>query len=292
MTSAGIIKSVNWHITSKCNYSCRFCFTRYLSCPDAEIDRARKLLPILYTIGIEKINFVGGEPLLHPGILQFCRLAKDIGFIVSITTNGSLLDSKSIAMLRDYVDWIGLSVDSNCDEVERSLGRGWGRHVTHCIRIADRIHEASILLKMNTTLTQLNYQENLRPIVRCLDPERWKVFQYLPITDQNTPEDNDLSIRADQFQEFVALHQHVKLSNGDGPIFESSDDMVGSYFMLNYAGNVLVNDGMKYTELPFNEVVKKGLEVIINKDKYLHRGAIYPWKGHFRVDDDSLGGAS
>lgn len=284
MSSAGIIKSVNWHITSQCNYSCKFCFTQNLPSQNVDMGRVKKVLDILYLIGIEKINFVGGEPLLHPEITSFCKMSKEIGYTVAITTNGSLLNGKKIELLKNYVDWIGLSVDSCSNEVEKLLGRGTGGHISHCINIGDRIHEAGIHLKVNTTVTQLNYQEDMRPILRTLLPERWKVFQYLPIKGQNNQSENSLSLTPEQFQEFVYHHKNILLSNGESPVFERCEDMVGSYFMLNPAGNILINNCLEYKEIPFETAIKQGLETIIDPLKYRYRGALYNWDDPSRSD--------
>lgn len=288
MSSSGIIKSVNWHITSRCNYSCRFCFTKNLPSGNVDRHRAEEILTILYNTGIEKINFVGGEPLLHPELSSLCKMSKNIGYTVAITTNGSLLDGKKIEVLRACVDWIGLSVDSGNDETERKLGRGTGRHVTHCINISDRIHEAGIHLKLNTTLTRLNYMEDMRPILHTLNPDRWKIFQYLPISGQNDASADDLSITAEQYQEFRHLHENVVLWNGEFPVFERCEDMVGSYFMLNPRGNILINDGKVYSEIPFETAIKQGIDTIINTEKYHNRGAVYDWK-HAPHSDENTG---
>lgn len=288
MSSSGIIKSVNWHITSRCNYSCRFCFTKNLLSENIDTKRAEEILAILFNAGIDKINFVGGEPLLHPELVSLCKMSKMIGYTVAITTNGSLLNGKKIETIREFVDWIGLSVDSGNDGIEQQLGRGNGRHVTHCINISDRIHEAGIHLKMNTTLTSLNYMEDMRPILRTLNPDRWKIFQCLLINGQNDTSAEDLSITAEQFQEFRHLHENVVLWNGDAPVFERCEDMVGSYFMLNPRGNILINDGRAYSEIPFETAIKQGIDTIINLEKYHNRGAVYPWK-HAPHSDENTG---
>ncbi len=277
MSSTGIIKSVNWHITSACNYQCKFCFTKNLRSDEVDRNRTEKILRILFDIGIEKINFVGGEPLIHPHIDSLTRMAKEIGYVVSLTTNGSLLTVKKLAQLRNHVDWIGLSVESCSDKIESRLGRGNGGHVTHCIQISDRIREAGIHLKINSTITRLNYSENLRPLIRTLNPERWKNFQYLPIMGQNLDSEDDLSITADQFQKFIQMHETLTMSNGETPVFETCNDMIGSYFMLNPSGNIIVNDYGGYSEILFETAIKLGIETIINPEKYLNRNAIYAW---------------
>lgn len=228
---------------------------------------------------------------MHPDLDSLVVMAKDIGYTVALTTNGSLLNVKRLAQLRKCVDWIGLSVDSSSDAVEYKLGRGNGRHVTNSIQMADRIHEAGIHLKINSTITQLNYAENLHAILRTLNPERWKIFQYLPIHGQNNESQNTLAISSNQFRIFIQRHQNIILTNGESPVFEFCEDMIGSYFMLNPSGNILVNNNGEYSEIPFETAIKLGIDTIINPDKYLERKALYEWK-HEESLDNNPGGRS
>jgi radical S-adenosyl methionine domain-containing protein 2 len=62
MNSKDIIKSVNWHVTSKCNYNCKFCYMQKLNGGSADVSKARDILGKLKSIGMEKVNFVGGSP--------------------------------------------------------------------------------------------------------------------------------------------------------------------------------------------------------------------------------------
>lgn len=118
-----IIKSVNWHTNSKCNYCCKFCYMKNLDLGFTDIMKARNILEKLAFLGMEKVNFVGGEPMLYPLINDIIRMAKEMGFIVCITTNGSLLNERSIKYMAPYVDWIGISIDSNNENIEKDLGR-------------------------------------------------------------------------------------------------------------------------------------------------------------------------
>lgn len=226
---------------------------------------------------MEKINFAGGEPLLHPRLLDYCSYAKSLGMTVSITTNGYLLKGKIIDKMDGLVDWIGLSVDSGSDVIEEKLCRGYGDHVTHCIEIADKIHEAGIHLKVNTTVTRLTYLENMRPIIRNLNPERWKVFQMLHLRGENDDALADLSISNEQFEYFVDRHRLFRLENGDAPVFESADDMENSYFIVTPAGNVIINEGRVISKYCLDEVLNKGIQNIVNVDKYERRGGLYNW---------------
>src|SRR5438034_4406479 len=44
---------------------------------------------------------VGGEPLVHPNIVELVRYCRELGFATSLTTNGFLLTRKLIAELED-----------------------------------------------------------------------------------------------------------------------------------------------------------------------------------------------
>jgi radical S-adenosyl methionine domain-containing protein 2 len=70
------IHSVNWHINSMCNYSCKFCFVQGMKGEFTDLHEAERILKKLKNLEIEKINFVGGEPLMHPNILEFVKISK------------------------------------------------------------------------------------------------------------------------------------------------------------------------------------------------------------------------
>ena len=277
MSSAGIIKSVNWHLISACNYTCRFCFARNLGEDPVSFDDGVGIIQKLVDLGMDKINFAGGEPLLHPRLLDYCRVAKDLGMTVSITTNGSLLNESLILKMRDVVDWIALSIDSGSNEIETRLGRGYGNHVTHCTEIANMIRGADIRLKMNTTITALTYRENMIHLVQVIKPDRWKILQMMHIRGENDDAVEDLAITSDQFNQFIENHKEVILENGEFPVFESSNEIENSYFMITPSGNVKIDTGNVITKFYLGEVISRGVECFVNPVKYQNRGAVYEW---------------
>ena len=118
VTSKSFLKSANWHMTSHCNYRCTFCCMQKLTGDITSIEEAKKVLTNLKRLGIEKINFVGGEPMCNTIIFNLTRLAKSMGFTVGITSNGSLMNEEILTRFSGSVDWIGLSIDSASDEIE------------------------------------------------------------------------------------------------------------------------------------------------------------------------------
>lgn len=275
------IQSVNWHVTGKCNYNCKFCYVQNLSSEIKDLGRIHSILQTLQStkndyLDIQKINFVGGEPFLHPHFYEMLEMADDMGFVTSIVTNGSFINRDNIGKIADYTDWIGLSVDSVSDEVETILGRGRGEHVTHCIDVAELVHEYGLKLKLNTTVTSLTFNEDWHQFVGQMNPHRWKIFQMLHIKGQNDSCIDTLSITNERFESFKRRHQDIRLRNGVRPTFESNDDMIGSYLILDPSGEVISNKGREYTPFELDRVLKNPA-IVIDSKKYVGRDGVYAW---------------
>jgi radical S-adenosyl methionine domain-containing protein 2 len=269
------VRSVNWHLTTRCNYDCKFCFSRNLDAELKDLAYAEEILEKLRVKQIEKINFVGGEPLMHPLFFDIVRLAKGMRFIVSIVSNGYYLNRDVIRELKSFVDWIGLSIESADEAIEVELGRGNGGHVRKVLALAEIIHQARIKLKINTTVTRLNWMEDMRPLIRRLKPDRWKIFQVLHINGQNDLYFDSLSITDDQFHYFKSLNQPIEDCTA---VFEGNHEMIASYFMLSPSGMVMSNiDGANRTFFSIKDVNHENISQIIDVQQYLGRGGVYPW---------------
>lgn len=271
------VESANWHLIDSCNYSCKFCFMKKLPGREADLARGKYVITTLKEIGITKLNFVGGEPLLHPNLNDFAAFAKKNGMTVSVVTNASLLSGKRFLELRQLVDWIGVSIDSGREEVETALGRGHGRHVETALRVCNAIRREGIKLKVNTVVTKLNFEEDMRPLIAELRPLRWKVFQMLVIVGQNESYSGELAATKKEFETFKRINSDIALESGQPPTFESSEDMVDSYLMLAPDGSVIQNSGHQYRYTPLETVLQSGLSGIISQRAYLARGGQYDW---------------
>ena len=277
MPAHSAIRSVNWHLISACNYSCRFCFARNLGEQPVPFSEGLTILAHLADAGMEKINFAGGEPLLHPSLFDYCRAARDLGMTVSITTNGSLLSQKLIEEHAACIDWLALSVDSASESTEKRLGRGYGQHVQHCIDLSDTIRAAGIRLKINTTVTQLTWEEDMADFIKRTSPDRWKVFQMLHIQGENDDAVADLAVTDEQFQAFCARHADVVLHGVVRPVFESSAMIEGSYFMITPGGCVKTDTGRVIRKYPLADVLHSGVMEYVDPVLYLGRGGVYAW---------------
>jgi heme d1 biosynthesis radical SAM protein NirJ len=66
----------------------------------------------LRSFGVPVLILSGGEPLLHPDILEISEAANALGFYVGLSTNGTLINEQNINDLaRINYNYVGISID-------------------------------------------------------------------------------------------------------------------------------------------------------------------------------------
>lgn len=247
------IKSANVHITGRCNYTCKFCIAKNLVKEHRPVEFWIPYLELLRDEGIEKINLAGGEPFLYPHIEEFCKTCKEMGFLVSIISNGSLVNEETLSPLVEYLDWIGFSVDSTDEEVERNVGRCSGDrpHIEQVIKAARLSKDYGINVKLNITVIDQSKNCDFTELIEITDPYRVKIFQALEIKNMNDDTIDGFKVTDEEFKEFRSRHEHIVLSNGAKPVFEVNRVMIDSYLALDPRGLLMYDEGFerRYLEL-------------------------------------------
>lgn len=286
-TAPAPIETVNFHLWQPCNMACRFCFATFRDVRNTVLPaghlpehEARHVIQLLAKAGFRKITFAGGEPLLCPWIVDLVRLAKGHGMTTSIVTNGSLLDVTLVADLLEALDWVTLSVDSVRPETLLATGRRTASRPATAhgyLDLCRRVKAVGFHLKINTVVTAVNCGEDLTEFVTAARPERWKIFQVLPVEGQNSGRVEPLLITSDQFTRFVERHLAVAES-GIPVIAEDNFAMTGSYAMVDPAGRFFdaVGCGYTYSDSILQVGVERAIaQVVINRQKFLDRGGLY-----------------
>lgn len=112
----------NYYVTYRCNASCYFCDIWEKPSPYIKLEDVKANLIALKKMGVKVVDFTGGEPLLHNDIHHFLKIAKDLGFITTLTTNG-LLYPKKAESLKGLVDMLHFSLDA-FDKEKHDTARG------------------------------------------------------------------------------------------------------------------------------------------------------------------------
>ena len=81
---------VQFYPTVRCNLECSFCFNRGLSAfEDVRVDDFRRIVSILHEEGIRWVDFLGGEPTLHPYLVTLLKILRDGEMGCNLSTNGT-----------------------------------------------------------------------------------------------------------------------------------------------------------------------------------------------------------
>jgi MoaA/NifB/PqqE/SkfB family radical SAM enzyme len=89
-------------LTFKCNFSCQYCGGALYHRDGGEltIEKWARAIDQLVRLGVPRIHFVGGEPLLKAGIEELVALAGRKGAITILETNGWELTAECLRRLR------------------------------------------------------------------------------------------------------------------------------------------------------------------------------------------------
>jgi len=89
-----------YYVTMQCNLNCIYCEDfgsrrNHLVTPNPRLEDAKRILKVIRT-GVDRLWLTGGEPLMHPGILDLLSYARhDLKFReISLITNGVLLSER------------------------------------------------------------------------------------------------------------------------------------------------------------------------------------------------------
>ena len=168
---------VIWNLVRRCNLTCEHCYSISTDRDfpgELGTQEVYSVMDDLKRYGVPVLILSGGEPLLRPDIFDIARRAKDMGFYVGLSTNGTLIDEANIGAISETAfNYVGVSLDgleSTHDLFRRKAGAY--RASLSGIRLA---REAGIKVGVRFTLTQDNAHD-LPGLLRLLEEERIDKF--------------------------------------------------------------------------------------------------------------------
>jgi MoaA/NifB/PqqE/SkfB family radical SAM enzyme len=149
-------------VTNLCNAACDFCgFSRDKNLVGRRryIDLAAftRALPILRRNRFRYMTFQGGEPLVHPQIVQLVARATEAGIQCGLITNGWFLPDRLEGLIRAGLGRLSISIDSD-DLNEHEKNRGLAGLVERIRQAIGRAHEHGLAVWASVTVSRLvNY---------------------------------------------------------------------------------------------------------------------------------------
>lgn len=109
------ITNIRISLTQECNLNCFYCHEegeKGLEKGELSAKNVNKIVRKASKIGMNKVKFTGGEPLVHPDIVDIIESADEYMDDVSITTNGVLLEDLSEGLKDAGLDRANVSIDT------------------------------------------------------------------------------------------------------------------------------------------------------------------------------------
>lgn len=190
-----------WNITKACNFKCIHCYENAGKKDPHELtsEEIHKGIDKLADFGVTSIAFSGGEPSIHPNILEFIQHATDRGMYVSMATNG--FKTGNMKRAKEFVDaglqFVQISLDGINPKTHnefRRIPHSWER----AVESIKNFTELGVFTEVSTTVTQNNIDEisEMIDFMRELNIDWYMLYNFIPTGCAEEVTELDLS--ADQ----------------------------------------------------------------------------------------------
>ncbi|EFE64795.1 heme biosynthesis protein [Streptomyces viridosporus ATCC 14672] len=163
----------SWEVNLGCNYACKHCYLGLKVNSGMPLPDKLRCLDMMAEAGVLWLQITGGEPTTDKDFLRSYRHAFELGMMLTVSTNGSLLWRENILRLfeecppyRVTVSMYG-ATKTSYDELTQRSG-AWDLFVQGM----NAARHARLPLRMSVIVTEDNAHEETAMIDLC---ERWGV---------------------------------------------------------------------------------------------------------------------
>lgn len=228
---------VIWNLIRRCNLTCKHCYTT-----SADIDFPGELTtPEIFTVlddlqqfKVPVIILSGGEPLLHPDIFKISRRAKDLGFYVALSSNGTLVTEANIAeIVAMNYQYVGISLDgigATHDKFRQKIGS-----FDASMRGIHLCSEHGIKAGVRFTLTQDNVQDfpAMLQLIEAHDIDKFYLshLNYGGRGNKNRKDDAVFSMTRDVMQQLFTQALQWEQAGSEREIVTGNNDADAVFFL-------------------------------------------------------------
>lgn len=184
----------SYNVTGRCNMRCVFCEWWKKSIPELSTKQALQAIDKVCGLGVPFFDLSGGEPLLRSDIFTLAKGVASHGCLVSMNTNGTLLDEKKVTEVADVFDTVVVSLDGPQQLHDQIRGvAGTYEKATRAIQL---LKKSNVKVGTNSVATPWNidvlpkFIEELRPKVDFVQVQPMHPY---PTAPENTPAQEQVS---------------------------------------------------------------------------------------------------
>ncbi|UCC57922.1 MAG: radical SAM protein [Candidatus Bathyarchaeum sp.] len=101
----------SYNVTGRCNMRCVFCEWWKTDTPELPTKKAMAAIDAVCNLSVPFFDLSGGEPLLRRDLTTLAKRAASHGCLVSMNTNGALLNESRVSEVADVFDLVVVSLD-------------------------------------------------------------------------------------------------------------------------------------------------------------------------------------
>lgn len=186
------LRDLRISVTDRCNFRCQYCMPAEIFGPDypflkseqlLTFDEIERLVKIFVSLGVKKIRFTGGEPLLRPRLSELIERIAAISGVedLALTTNGSLLKKHAEDLAKAGLKRVSVSLDS-LDEGRFSEINGHRGSVKAVLEGIEKAHEAGLKVKVNMVVKRGANEEDIVAMAKFFK-ERKQILRFIEYMD-------------------------------------------------------------------------------------------------------------
>ena len=180
------MKKITFLVSNNCNFRCKHCFVCAGNKKDNEMNKEEKHRAIdkIYELGVEKISFSGGEPLMDKNIFEYMSYAKQKKLKIGFLTNGLMLDDEKIKMLEKLeIDSLSISLYTN-DIIELNQ-LIYDKYLEKTIDTLKKISKTSLEYKLTIPVSAFNIDDTYKLLKLIanndLNPKTIRLYIITPV---------------------------------------------------------------------------------------------------------------
>ncbi|OGS22901.1 MAG: hypothetical protein A2252_07430 [Elusimicrobia bacterium RIFOXYA2_FULL_39_19] len=170
-------------LTYKCNAKCGFCDRwKNENIIESELTKEKiiNLAVEMKNLGVQRVNFTGGEPFLKKGVFEIIKYYRAQGMQVSANSNGILLEKYFEEIKNSNISSIKVSIDSPFADVHDEI-RGIKGAYEKAINGLLKLKEAGISIGLGAVITKRGIEESKILLEKAMELDLQIRFQ--PIHD-------------------------------------------------------------------------------------------------------------
>lgn len=185
--SKGALSILALSFTNRCNLRCTHCgydFKKRNKASELPFSFFLSVLAEAKGLGAEMINITGGEIFLRPDCMELVDGAVNLGYFVSLESNGTLLTDRDINQLSSYGSQVRLaiSMDGFTTKVHDNI-RGQGNYAK-TMDVIRKISKKGMNARVNTVLHTTNLNE-IPDMTKFFVDELGLGFRLIPFIMEN-----------------------------------------------------------------------------------------------------------